>query len=71
MSGTMENGNTGSCKVGDDMTHPAFLSIPSIGFWVGKFDRACNQYGTTENIAKPYNTETGVLASTTGNQRHL
>ena len=34
----MESGATGNCSVGDYMTHPAFLSIPSTGFWVGKFD---------------------------------
>ena len=34
----MESGATGSCEVGDYMTHPAFLSIPSTGFWVGKFE---------------------------------
>jgi len=34
----MESGSSGSCKVGDYMTHPAFLSIPSTGFWVGKFE---------------------------------
>ena len=34
----MESGSTGNCEVGDYMTHPAFISIPSTGFWVGKFD---------------------------------
>ena len=34
----MESGATGNCSVGDYMTHPAFLSIPSKGFWVGKFE---------------------------------
>ena len=34
----MESGASGNCKVGDYMTHPAFLSIPSTGFWVGKFE---------------------------------
>ena len=34
----MESGESGNCKVGDYMTHPAFLSIPSTGFWVGKFE---------------------------------
>ena len=29
---------SGNCQVGDYMTHPAFLSIPSTGFWVGKFE---------------------------------
>ena len=34
----MTSGATGNCKVGDYMTHPSFLSIPSTGFWVGKFE---------------------------------
>ena len=34
----MESGATGNCQVGDYMTHPAFLSIPSTGYWVGKFE---------------------------------
>ena len=34
----MISGATGNCKVGDYMTHPAFISIPSTGFWVGKFE---------------------------------
>ena len=34
----MESGASGNCNVGDYMTHPAFLSIPSKGFWVGKFE---------------------------------
>ena len=34
----MESGATGNCNIGDYMTHPAFLSIPSTGFWVGKFE---------------------------------
>ena len=34
----MESGATGNCSIGDYMTHPAFLSIPSKGFWVGKFE---------------------------------
>ncbi|HIR73896.1 TPA: hypothetical protein IAB95_00150, partial [Candidatus Ventrenecus avicola] len=34
----MKSGASGNCQVGDYMTHPAFLSIPSTGFWVGKFE---------------------------------
>jgi len=161
----MISGSIGNCEERDYMTHPAFLSIPSTGFWVGKFETSkgndnpnnsknptgvqikpnkvswrdiqvgnafytsyeykrnldshmmkntewgavaylqhskygsgtsvrfnnnslfttgyasvneptcgwtnsnieCNKYGTTEDITKPYNTETGVHASTTGN----
>ena len=39
---TMESGATGNCQIGDYMTHPAFLSIPSTGFWVGKFETGYN-----------------------------
>ncbi len=38
----MESGKTGNCEVGYYMTHPAFISIPSIGFWVGKFETGYN-----------------------------
>ena len=38
----MESGATGNCQVGDYMTHPAFISIPSTGFWVGKFETGYN-----------------------------
>jgi len=31
-------GESGSCQIGDYMTHPAFLSFDSNGFWVGKFE---------------------------------
>ncbi len=31
-------GSSGSCQVGDYMTHPAFLAFDSNGFWVGKFE---------------------------------
>ncbi len=34
----MESGKTGNCIVGNYMTHPAFISIPSTGFWVSKFE---------------------------------
>ena len=34
----MESGTSGNCNIGDYITHPAFLSIPSKGFWVGKFE---------------------------------
>ena len=34
----MESGESGNCQIGDYMTHPAFISIPSTGFWVGKFE---------------------------------
>ena len=31
-------GSSGNCKVGDYMTHPAFLSFDTNGLWVGKFE---------------------------------
>ena len=40
-------GATKDCQVGDLMTHPAFLSIPSNGFWVGKFETGYNQNSDT------------------------
>ena len=48
----MESGATGNCQIGDYMTHPAFLSIPSTGFWVGKFET-----GTT--LTANYNVRNG------------
>ena len=48
----MGSGETGICQVGDYMTHPAFLSIPSTGFWIGKFET-----GTT--LADNYNVRNG------------
>ena len=34
----MVSGETGNCKVGDYMTHPAFLAFDVKGIWVGKFE---------------------------------
>ena len=48
----MTSGASGNCEVGDYMTHPAFLSIPSTGFWVGKFET-----GTT--LSSEYNVRNG------------
>ncbi len=31
-------GSSGNCKVGDYMTHPAFLTFGTTGLWVGKFE---------------------------------
>ena len=44
----MESGAKGDCDIGDLMTHPAFLSIPSNGFWVGKFETGYNQNKNTD-----------------------
>ena len=49
----MTSGATGNCKIGDYMTHPAFLSFNTNGFWVGKFEIT----GTKDQITvKPNNT---------------
>ena len=34
----MLSGESGNCNNGEYMTHPAFISMDSTGFWVGKFD---------------------------------
>ena len=34
----MLSGESGNCKVGDYMTHPAFISMNAKGLWVGKFE---------------------------------
>ncbi|MCI8575363.1 MAG: hypothetical protein HFI09_02730, partial [Bacilli bacterium] len=34
----MESGESGNCRVGDYMTHPAFISMNTKGLWVGKFE---------------------------------
>ena len=46
-------GSSGNCKVGDYMTHPAFLAFDTNGLWVGKFetgyDGATSTTGTQVN----------------------
>ena len=50
----MKSGETGNCQIGDYMTHPAFISIPSTGFWASKFsasyDGATNRVEAEQNI---------------------
>ncbi len=41
------------------------VNEPTCGYTATNID--CNKYGTEESITKPYNTEVGYLASTTGN----
>ncbi len=36
------SGESWHCKVGDYMTHPAFLAFDTPGFWVGKFETSYN-----------------------------
>ncbi len=43
---TMLSGESGNCKVGDYMTHPAFISMDTTGLWVAKFETS----GTTSKI---------------------
>ena len=49
----------------DFKTGYASVKEPTCG-WTND-NRDCNRYGTTSDITLPYNTETGYLASTTGN----
>ena len=49
----MESGASGNCQIGDYMTHPAFISIPSTGFWVGKFETGYD--GATSKVEAQQN----------------
>mgnify|MGYP004594874295 CR=1 FL=1 len=40
-------GTSGNCKVGDYMTHPAFLAFDTTGIWVGKFETGYDGATTT------------------------
>ena len=40
-------GSSGNCKVGDYMTHPAFLAFDTLGLWVGKFETGYEGANTT------------------------
>jgi hypothetical protein len=50
----MLSGETGNCKVGDYMTHPAFISMESTGLWVGKFETGYK--GSTDKTSAESNT---------------
>ncbi len=52
-------GESGNCKVGDYMTHPAFIAFNSNGLWIGKFETG---YDGAKTIA-----EAEVNESVTGN----
>ena len=41
-------GSSGNCKVGDYMTHPAFLAFNTNGLWVGKFETGYDGATSTE-----------------------
>ncbi len=57
------SGATKDCQVGDLMTHPAFLSIPSNGFWVGKFETGYNQNSDTTQPITDENISTWTTAN--------
>ena len=41
-------GSSENCKVGDYMTHPAFLAFDTLGLWVGKFETGYDGAMSTE-----------------------
>ena len=57
----MESGATGNCTVGDYMTHPAFLSISSTGFWVGKFEVGYNGATSTAEAQQNVNDSSKII----------
>ena len=57
----MESGKTGNCQVGDYMTHPAFLSIPSTGFWVDKFETGYNGASSTAEAEQNVNDSSKII----------
>ena len=57
----MKSGATGNCQIGDYMTHPAFLSIPSTGFWVGKFETGYNGANSTTEAEQNVNDSSKVI----------
>ena len=57
----MTSGATGNCSVGDYMTHPAFISIPSTGFWVGKFETGYNGANNTTEAEQNVNDSSKIL----------
>ncbi len=57
----MESGASGNCQVGDYMTHPAFISIPSTGFWVGKFETGYDGATSTTEAQQNVNDSSKVI----------
>ena len=49
----MLSGESGNCKVGDYMTHPAFISMNTKGLWVGKFETGYK--GSTDKTSAEHN----------------
>ena len=46
------SGESGSCEVGDYMTHPAFLAFNTTGLWVGKFETGYSGATSTSGANK-------------------
>ena len=57
----MESGKTGNCQIGDYMTHPAFISIPSTGFWVGKFETGYDGATSTTEAQQNINDSSKII----------
>ena len=57
----MTSGASGNCIVGDYMTHPAFLSIPSTGFWVAKFETGYNGANSVNEAEQNVNDASKVI----------
>ena len=57
----MESGATGNCAIGDYMTHPAFLSIPSTGFWLGKFETGYRGATSTREAEQNINDSSKII----------
>ena len=53
-------GSSGNCKVGDYMTHPAFLAFDTLGLWVGKFETGYDG-ATTTTAAQVNNVDTSKI----------
>jgi len=51
----MLSGESGNCKVGDYMTHPAFISMNTTGLWVGKFETGYKGSTSKESAEKNVN----------------
>ena len=63
----MTSGASGNCGVGEYMTHPAFLSIPSTGFWVGKFATTYKNSPSVECNIENISIKPGILMWATSN----
>ena len=57
----MESGASGNCNIGDYMTHPAFLSNSSKGFWVGKFETGYDGAATSDDAKVNVNDHSKII----------